>query len=237
MGLRRTALTVLLLVIVAAALPTSAEGATPATSPTRLKVQLKWYHQAQFAGWYAAQDLGYFADQNLVVGTEPGSPNTNPVDALKSGDADVAEASMAQAVAASTNGRRFVNIAQIFQVSDSELICNASFTRPSASELDGATVAEHVAAPVPLTVSRIPLFLTAMLPGSPFFRTDPFKLAVVALPTNSVSPANTSALVSNAQPSAVTPQPVGAPSGCRLCQVAAWSLWLNSLAGRPTPAW
>ncbi len=81
-------------------------------------------------------------------------------------------------------------------------------TRPvmirAEATVDGAVVAEHVAAPVPLTVSRIPLFLTAMLPGSPFFRTDPFKLAVVALPTNSVSPANTTEFVVKADRRGVT---------------------------------
>ena len=135
----------LLLVVVVAALPRAADGAAdgaaPAASSTRLKVQLKWYHQAQFAGWYAAQDQGYFGEQGLVVGTEPGSPNTNPIAALKDGSADVAVGSMAQAVAASTDGRRFVNIAQIFQIADSELICNSTFSRPSAGQLDGATVA------------------------------------------------------------------------------------------------
>ena len=42
---------------------------------------------------------------------------------------------------------------------------------------------------VPVTVTPIPVFLTAMLPGSPFFRTDPVKLSVMALPASSDSPA------------------------------------------------
>ncbi|MBX3734161.1 MAG: PPC domain-containing protein [Verrucomicrobiae bacterium] len=45
-------------------------------------------------------------------------------------------------------------------------------------------------AAVPLNTSGIPMFLTAMLPGSPFFRTDPFRLSAVALPTNSASAAS-----------------------------------------------
>lgn len=43
---------------------------------------------------------------------------------------------------------------------------------------------------VPLSIQGIPMFLTAMLPGSPFFRTDPVKLSAVALPTNSPSAAS-----------------------------------------------
>ena len=40
------------------------------------------------------------------------------------------------------------------------------------------------------TIHGIPLYATAMLPGSPFFRTDAVKLSAVALPTNSASAAN-----------------------------------------------
>ncbi len=138
---RRVALLTLLAAVIVSGLPSVAEGGAPAAASTRLRVQLKWYHQAQFAGWYAAQDQGYFGEQGLVVGTEPGAPDRNPIDAVKDGSADVAVASMAQAVTASTGGRRFVNIAQIFQLADSELICNSSIARPSAEQLDGATVA------------------------------------------------------------------------------------------------
>jgi hypothetical protein len=43
---------------------------------------------------------------------------------------------------------------------------------------------------VPLTIQPIPMFLTAMLPGSPFFRTDPVRLSAVALPDGTTSEAN-----------------------------------------------
>jgi hypothetical protein len=39
------------------------------------------------------------------------------------------------------------------------------------------------------------MYLTAMLPGSPFFRTDGVKLSAVALPTNSPSAANSTEFV------------------------------------------
>ena len=54
----------------------------------------------------------------------------------------------------------------------------------------GKTVSTHATAPVPLTVQPIPMFLTAMLPGSPFFRTDPVRLSAVALPDGTQSEAN-----------------------------------------------
>ncbi len=56
--------------------------------------------------------------------------------------------------------------------------------------VQGQSVSTHSTAPVSLTVQPIPLFLTAMLPGSPFFRTDPVRLSAVALPDGTQSEAN-----------------------------------------------
>lgn len=114
---------------------------TPALDP--INVQLKWYHQAQFAGIYAAQDQGFFAAHGVRVNAIPSDApqDANPVAGLVDGSADVAVASMAQAVAASTGGRRFVNIAQIFQDSDSVLLCRFGPGRVAPRDLRTATVA------------------------------------------------------------------------------------------------
>ena len=61
--------------------------------------------------------------------------------------------------------------------------------------VDGQTVVQSAPRFTDLTLHGIPLYATAMLPGSPFFRTDAVKLSAVALPTNSVSSANRSEFV------------------------------------------
>jgi hypothetical protein len=55
---------------------------------------------------------------------------------------------------------------------------------------DEGTVSQVAPTIPPVSTKGIAMFLTAMLPGSPFFRTDPFRLSAVALPTNSTSSAN-----------------------------------------------
>lgn len=105
-----------------------------------LRVQLKWYHQAQFAGFYAADDQGYFAERGLDVSLTPGVPGENPLQRVVDGDADVAEGSMDQAVAVSKSGTRVVNIAQLFQDADSVLICRTRPGLASARDLANATV-------------------------------------------------------------------------------------------------
>lgn len=55
---------------------------------------------------------------------------------------------------------------------------------------EARTNVSYAAQAVPLQTQGIAMFLTAMLPGSPFFRTDGVRLSAVALPTNSTSSAN-----------------------------------------------
>lgn len=72
-------------------------------------------------------------------------------------------------------------------------------TRPlvirGEASVDGFTVSNHAPLPVTITTHRIAMFLTAMLPGSSFFRTDPVKLSAVALPAGGTSQANATEFV------------------------------------------
>ncbi len=43
----------------------AAQPAGPALEPVSL--QLKWFHQFQFAGYYAAKEQGYYAEEGLDV--------------------------------------------------------------------------------------------------------------------------------------------------------------------------
>lgn len=53
-----------------------------------LKLQLKWYHQFQFAGYYAADFKGYYKKAGLNVQLVEGNPNRPPVDMVLSGRTD-----------------------------------------------------------------------------------------------------------------------------------------------------
>lgn len=59
-----------------------AQAAQPVT------VQLKWTHQAQFAGFYLARDSGYYADQGLDVRFLEGGRDVDGIASLVSGTAD-----------------------------------------------------------------------------------------------------------------------------------------------------
>lgn len=53
-----------------------------------LKLQLKWRHQFQFAGYYAAKEKGYYKDAGLNVEILQGSASDPPVDKVITGQAD-----------------------------------------------------------------------------------------------------------------------------------------------------
>ena len=80
---------ILLLVIVSSVTACSPpeEKEAPAEKVT---VQLKWLHQAQFAGFYVAREKGFFQEENLKVTFLEGGPQIDIAKTLVAGQADFA---------------------------------------------------------------------------------------------------------------------------------------------------
>ena len=53
-----------------------------------VRLQLKWKHQFQFAGYYAALEKGYYAAAGLDVEILEASPETNPIEVVINGEAE-----------------------------------------------------------------------------------------------------------------------------------------------------
>ncbi|MCE6971008.1 ABC transporter substrate-binding protein [Cereibacter sphaeroides] len=86
-------------------------------------LQLKWVTQAQFAGYYVANDKGFYEEEGLNVTIKPGGPDVAPVQVLLGGGADVMVDWMPSALAAREQGADIVNIAQPFKSSGMMLTC------------------------------------------------------------------------------------------------------------------
>jgi len=63
-------------------------GAHYLTGAETVRLQLKWKHQFQFAGYYAALEQGYYADAGLEVELKEASPDMGPMEAVLAGEAD-----------------------------------------------------------------------------------------------------------------------------------------------------
>ncbi|MCX7300451.1 MAG: ABC transporter substrate-binding protein [Rhodobacterales bacterium] len=97
--------------------------AAPAFAQDSVRLQLQWVTQAQFAGYYAALDQGFYEEENLDVTILPGGPDIAPPQVLAGGGADVMLNWMPSALAAREGGLPVVNIAQPFARSGLMLTC------------------------------------------------------------------------------------------------------------------
>jgi len=89
--------------------------AAACTTPTKVTLQLQWFIQAQFGGYYAALDKGFFKDQCLDVTIAEGGVDIVPQQVLADGGADFAIAWVPKALATREAGANIVDIAQVFQ--------------------------------------------------------------------------------------------------------------------------
>ena len=77
-------------------------------------VQLKWVTQAQFAGYYAALDQGYYEDEGLDVTILPGGPDITPAQVVAGGQAEFGLDWLPSVLAQRDAGVDLVDIAQVF---------------------------------------------------------------------------------------------------------------------------
>ena len=98
-----------------AATDTTAAAATECAELTPVKLQLQWFTQAQFAGYYAAQDQGFYEAMCLDVTILEGAVDIAPHVVLANGESDFAISWVSKALAGREGGANIVDIAQIFQ--------------------------------------------------------------------------------------------------------------------------
>jgi NitT/TauT family transport system substrate-binding protein len=86
---------------------------------TSIKLQLQWLPQAQFAGYYLAQENGYFADEGFDdVEIIPSGGDIVPQDALVAGDVDFAIAWVPKVLGTlEATGAELTDIAQVYHKS------------------------------------------------------------------------------------------------------------------------
>lgn len=99
--------------------PTKAPEAAKAacTTPDKVTLQLKWVAQAQFAGYYAAVEKGYYKDECLDVKINPGGPDIIPEQVVAGGSAQFGLDWLPSLLSAREQGTPLINIAQVFQYS------------------------------------------------------------------------------------------------------------------------
>ena len=80
-----------------------------------IKLQLQWVAQSQFAGYFAAVDLGFYEDEGLDVTILEGAVEIVPQQVVASGGAQFGLAWVPKVLESNEQGVNLVNIAQVFQ--------------------------------------------------------------------------------------------------------------------------
>jgi NitT/TauT family transport system substrate-binding protein len=80
----------------------------------KVTVQLKWVTQAQFAGYYAAKEKGYYNDEGLDVTIKVGGPNITPEQVVLGKQAEFGLDWLPSLLSFRDKGNDLVNIAQVF---------------------------------------------------------------------------------------------------------------------------
>lgn len=121
--------------------PTTA--APPPAEPmqmTEVTLQLQWFTQAQFAGYYAAVDQGFYEDLGLDVEILQGAVEIVPITVLDSGGADFAISWVPRGLVPREEGVNVTNIGQIFQRSATLQVAFADSGIESVADLEGKKV-------------------------------------------------------------------------------------------------
>ncbi len=113
--------------------------AQSADGPEVINLQLRWHHQFQFAGYYAALEQGYYREAGLDVRIHEGQPGRTPVTEVLAGRAQYGEAN-SELLYQRLKGAPLVALAVIFQHSPSVLLTRRDSNLRSPQDLVGKRV-------------------------------------------------------------------------------------------------
>ena len=89
----------------------------PAAARDAVSLQLKWKHQFQFAGYYAALEQGFYRNAGLDVTIREGGPDIDAAEVVASGKADFAVCSSSDAATRRISARSSASRRQSAQLS------------------------------------------------------------------------------------------------------------------------
>jgi NitT/TauT family transport system substrate-binding protein len=109
--------------------------------PDEVDVQLKWVHQAQFAGFYMAKEEGYYAEENLGVSFQAGGPEVDVLERITSGEVDFAVYSPEDLLIGRSKGKKLVAVAVIYRRNPMAFVSQQGSGIKKPGDLDGSSIA------------------------------------------------------------------------------------------------
>jgi len=88
----------------------------PGAASDKVSLQLNWFHEAEFVGYYVAETKGFYKDQNLEVTILEGGPGSPARDQVLNGAATFAITSFAEQRDMVTSQQPAVAVMAVFQI-------------------------------------------------------------------------------------------------------------------------
>ena len=108
--------------------------------PDKITVQLSWFHTVEFAGFYVADQKGFYAEENLDVTLLPGGPETSPIAEVMAGKAQFGISAADGLIRAQAEGQSVMALSCIFQENPLVVISMAEAGITQPADLVGKTV-------------------------------------------------------------------------------------------------
>ena len=113
----------------------------PGPEPDQVTLQLNWYHEAQFAGYYVAEAKSFYADENVEVTILEGGIDVSPNQRVLDGEADFAVLTFDKQRIQVEKERPLVTVMAVFQISPPVLVVLADSGIHEPQDMVGRRVA------------------------------------------------------------------------------------------------
>ena len=163
----------------------------PSFAAEKVVLQLKWTHAYQFAGYYAAKELGYYDIAGLDVKIKPLSPGEDVLHEVVAGRANYGSGTSGILIARQ-DGAPVVALAAIYQHSPYVLIAKKTPGAEDIHSLDGKPILLRRLSKVVTsatgmdTVEQLTSGKVAAISG--YISNEPYRLAVAGIPAQIYSP-------------------------------------------------
>jgi len=142
----------------------------PGQPPDAVTLQLKGMHQAQFAGFYIAQEKGYYAEENIEVTFLEGEKDLAIVQRIVYGQADFAVIAPESVLVARSQGQPVTAIAAIYRqspivyvaLSDSGILRPRDFLGKIVATLDASGSQQDLQVQFYIMMKRLGLDISKM---------------------------------------------------------------------------
>ncbi|MCP3874912.1 MAG: ABC transporter substrate-binding protein [Desulfobacteraceae bacterium] len=106
----------------------------------KASLQLQWFTQSQFAGYYVALEKGWYSEEGIDLTIYPGGPDIVPVDLVTGGSRDFGTTLLADLTVSIQKGKPAISIAQIQQNNGLRLLAKKSSGIKTPKDLIGKKV-------------------------------------------------------------------------------------------------